>query len=550
MELDWTKVIFNLIGGLGIFLYGMRMMSDGFQQVAGNKIKRIFELLTNNKIMGVFIGLSVTAIIQSSSATTVMVVGFINAGLMELSQAIGIIMGANIGTTITSWIIAIKITKFALPVLGIGVAMHLFSKNRTVVKWGQILLGFGMLFFGLKLMESAFNPLRESEDFLRFFAQFGADNTFQIIKSAFAGFVLTLIIQSSSATIGITIALANQGLLSYPAAAALVLGENIGTTITMELASIGANIVAKRAARVHTFFNLFGVTYMIFLFPFFIKFVDMIVPGNMNSTSHIAAHIAAGHSTFNICNTIIFVPLSFLLVRLATWMIPGKSDKEEKHLEFIDYNFISAPSIALGQAKKEILKMSSLVLDMFKWNGELLTHKKIDPNLTDRLFKYENITDALQAEISRFLAELLRRSPGPEDADDARCYLRIADEFESIGDYSESLAKYRLRQEDQDIVFSDDAIEGLGKAHKELYEYLELCTRCFIEEKPRVRHEADAKSKSLQKLIKKLLNDHIMRLNQSQCDVVPGLLYSDILNAFQKIRSHAHNIAEAAAGLK
>jgi phosphate:Na+ symporter len=556
MDLDWTAIIFNLIGGLGMFMYGMRSMSSGLQELAGERIKQLFGLLTNNRLMGVLVGLGVTALIQSSSATSVLLVGFLNAGLMELSQSVGIIMGANIGTTITSWIIVIKITRYALLILGLGVAMHLFSKNSAMKVWGQLLLGFGMLFFGLTLMETAFYPFRESPDFMPFFAQFGADNPGQIIKSVFAGLLLTLVVQSSSTTIGITIALANQGLISYAGAAALVLGENIGTTITMNLAAIGTNTESRRAARIHLLFNSIGVVYMIALFPWFIQLVEVVVPGTMDYVAadgtkpHIAAHIAAGHSIFNIFNTLVFLPAAGILIRVATWLVPGKKEKAEKHLEFIDYSFISVPSLAIGEAKKEIVKMSEFVTNMFKWTESLLFSPGVDRGLSDKLFKYENITDRIQHEISHFLARLLQSSPGPQVAEDTRRYLRIAEEYESIGDFCEMLAKFAIRKEQQHIIFSNEATEGLLVAHHELLSYITLCTLSFVEERPRMLHEVVSRSKSLQKTIKHLRNAHIDRLDRQECDVTAGLLYTDILATFQNIRSHARNIGEAIAGFK
>ena len=552
-DINWLSIIFNLFGGLGMFMYGMKKMSGSLQELAGRRIKRTFELLTNNRLMGVFVGLTVTALIQSSSATTVMIVGFINAGLMELSQAVGIIMGANIGTTITSWIIAIKITRYALPIMGVGVAMYLFAKNRTLNIWGQTLLGFGLLFFGLKLMQTAFYPLRNSPDFLPFFAQFGADNLGQILRSVFAGFVLTIIVQSSSTTIGITMALASQGLITYAGAAALVLGENIGTTITMTLASIGTNTEARRAARVHMLFNMIGVIYMVAIFTWYIDLIDLVVPGGMDfiaadgTKPYIAAHIAAGHSIFNIFNTLLLLPFAGVLVKIGTWMVPAGKEKPEKHLEFIDYAFIPTPSIALGQARQEIIKMSELVTNMFKWSGELLFLPTLNRELSDRLFKYENITDRIQAEISRFLARLLQSSPGAEVAEDTRRYLRIVDEYESIGDYCEMLAKYAIRKEQQDLNFSDEAREGLMRAHQETLNYIELCTRCFMEEHRQLIHDVEARSKSLKKTIKRERTGHINRLIRNECEVMAGLLYTDILTALQNIRTHALRIPRTIA---
>jgi len=554
--MNLVSIVFNLIGGLGIFLYGMKTMSTGLQLIAGQRIKRFFGFLTNNRLMGIFVGLGVTTIIQSSSATTVMVVGFINAGLMELTQAVGIIMGANIGTTITSWIIVIKITRYALPILGVGVGLYLFSKNKRISNVGQILLGFGMLFLGLKLMETAFYPLREDPQFLPFFAQFNADNAWQIIKCVTAGFILTIVIQSSSATVGITIALANQGLITYPAAAAMVLGENVGTTITMELASIGTNFNSKRAAHFNAMFNIIGVVYIILLFPWFIKLVDQVVPGGMDFVAvngekpYIAAHIAAGHSIFNIFNTLIMFPVAFILVRLAVWLVPGERGMAEKHLEFIDYGFITTPPIAMEQAKKEVKKMAEMVTDMFEWSKRFVADEMKDRRLEERLFKYEKIIDTLQAEVSKFLAKLLQSSPGPDVAEDTRRYLRIVDEYESIADYCERLTKYSIRKRNADIRFSEDAHRNIVKIYQILEEYLTLCTPDRVEIKTTALHEVDSKSKSIQKLIKRFRNDHIQRINNKECEAMSGLLFNDILNALQNIRSHAHNIAEAAAGMK
>jgi len=544
------------MGGLGIFMYGMRAMSGGLQELAGFRIRRIFQRLTHNRLLGVGVGLGITALIQSSSATTVMVVGFINAGLLDLSQAVGVIMGANIGTTITSWIIAIKVTHYALPILGIGVAVHLFAKKHRMRMWGQVLLGFGMLFFGLKLMETAFHPLRESPDFMPFFAQFGADTLGQILKSVLAGFLLTIIVQSSSTTIGITMALANQGLLTFPGAVAIVLGENLGTTITMELASIGTNVAAKRAARVHSLFNLIGVTYVILLFPWFIRLVDFVVPGPMDVVAadgtkpFIAAHIAAGHSIFNIFNTMLLLPCAGLLVRIASVMVPGDRRQRGQSLEFIDHNLIAVPSLAIELAKKELLKMGRGVKDMFTWSEGLLFDEAFDRDRSDRLIQFEKITDNTQTEISKFLAALLQSRPAPEVAEDARRFLRVADEFESIGDGCERIAKYAIRKEQQHIVFSSEAIQGLRSVYKELHEYMELCTVCFVEHRAPILQEVDAKSFALRERIEHLRDAHVDRLKRDECRVVPGLLYTDILTVLQNVRAHAHNAAEASLGLK
>jgi phosphate:Na+ symporter len=422
--------------------------------------------------------------------------------------------------------------------------------------WGQILLGFGMLFFGLKLMETAFQPLRDRPEFMPFFAQFGADTLGQILKSVLAGFLMTIIIQSSSATVGIAIALANQGLLTYPGAAALVLGDNIGTTITMELAAIGTNVMARRAARVHSMFNIIGVAYMVLLFPWYIRLVDWIAPGPMDFVApdgtkpFIAAHIAAGHSIFNIFNTVVLLPCAGLLVKIAGVMVPGDRRQLDQHLEFIDIGLVAVPYLAIEQAKKELLRMCQRVKEMFTWSEKLLFEENFDRELSKQLFKFENIIDSVQTEISKFLTHLLQSAPGPEVTEDARRYLRVADEFESIGDCCERIAKYAVRKEQQHITFSYEATAGLRSLYSELLEYLELCTLCFIQQRTKILHEVDSKSQSLRETIEQLRSAHEARLNRNECRVIPGLLYTDILTALQNVRAHAHNAAEASLGLK
>lgn len=556
MTVDLIGIAFELIGGLGLFLYGLRTMSTGLQRIAGRRLKQLFGFLTNNRLIGLFVGLSVTSLIQSSSATTVMVVGFINAGIMQLSQAVGIIMGANIGTTITAWIIVIKITRFALPILGIGAALFLFAKKRALNRWGQVLLGFGMLFFGLRLMEAAFYPLRDSPAFLPFFAQFGVHNPWQILKSVFAGFLLTSVIQSSSATVGITIALANQGLITYSGAAALVLGENIGTTVTMELAAIGTNVTARRAARIHSLFNIIGVTYMVLLFPWFVKLVDFVVPGGMDfvgpdgTKPYIAAHIAAGHSMFNIFNAALLLPFAGVLIKLVTWMVPADKEGAKKHLQFIDYGFISVPSIAVGQAKKEIMNLSQHVMDMLRSLEKLLFQPILDHDLCDKIFTNENVTDKTRTDISHFLSVLLQNSSSKEVTETTRRYIHVVDEYEAIGDYCELITKYAIRKEKENITFSDVAAERLSYAYHYMLEYVSHCTVSFSEENEDMLIEAASRSKSLQKILKNLRKEHLDRLNKKECEVMAGLLYTDILTAFNNIRTHALNIVEATAGLR
>ncbi|MFA5700321.1 MAG: Na/Pi cotransporter family protein, partial [Desulfuromonas sp.] len=320
------QLIFGLLGGLGLFLYGMKIMSDGLQKIAGDRMRKVLAALTNNRIMATMVGIIVTAIIQSSSATTVMVIGFVNAGLMTLMQAIGVVLGANIGTTITAQLIAFKITKFALPAIGLGVGLKLFSRKKSWIYVGEAILGFGLIFYGLSVMKTAFDPIRDSGELSNVFLLIGD----HLYLAVLVGALITMIVQSSSATIGITLALASSGLITFECSVAVILGENIGTTITANIAAIGANVAARRTALCHLLFNVVGVAYMLALFPHFLNLIESLTPGiadfaisnqqqaaiyglEVGDKPYIARHIANTHTLFNVVNTLIFLPFIGIL---------------------------------------------------------------------------------------------------------------------------------------------------------------------------------------------------------------------------------------------
>lgn len=340
--MDWFLLSYTVLGGLGIFFFGMKMLSDGLQAVASQWIRNAINTLTSNRIMAVLIGLSVTVIIQSSSITTVMVVGFVNAGLMQLSQAIGVILGANIGTTITGWIISIKVGKYSLLLIGISIFPLLFSKNERWSQIGRVVFALGMIFLGLNLMSSAFKPLRTDPGFLNALQYFTADTYISLLATIGMGCLLTFVIQSSSAMLAITIALASTGAITFQTALALVLGENIGTTITALLASVGANTTAKRAGVAHAVFNILGVLFISSIFWYYEEFIEWIIANpadTLNSKGEkpfIAAHIAAGHTFFNVTNVIVFLPLMKFLEKLVIKLVPDKGIKEKPRLEFLE----------------------------------------------------------------------------------------------------------------------------------------------------------------------------------------------------------------------
>ena len=359
------QLMFGLIGGLGLFLFGMKIMSEGLQKIAGEKMRQILSSLTSHRLVAALVGISVTALIQSSSATTVMVVGFVNAGLLSLMQAIGVILGVNIGSTITAQIIAFNVTQYALPAIGFGAALKLFSKKRRVNYLGEVILGFGLVFLGLTIMRQGFDPLRANEGFQQLFILIGDYKSLGIL----IGTILTIITQSSTAMLGLTLALATSGLISFEASVALILGENIGTTITANISAIGTNIAARRAAFAHFLFNFIGVILMLIFFQLYLKLITSITPGEadfvvqtqaqadqyataIGEKPHIARYIANAHTLFNVINTLIFLPFIGVLAKLSTYFIRGEGRQEIVQVRFIDDRVLNTPPISIGQARR------------------------------------------------------------------------------------------------------------------------------------------------------------------------------------------------------
>ncbi len=555
------SMLFGLIGGLGLFLFGMKIMSEGLQKVAGDRMRQILAALTNNRIIGTLVGLAVTAIIQSSSATTVMVVGFVNAGLMSLVQSIGVVLGANIGTTVTAQLIAFKITKYALPAIGIGAGLKLFSRNKKWVYIGEILLGFGILFYGLTNMEDAFKPIRGSAEFRNFFLAIGDNHLLGVLIGA----VLTIIVQSSSATIGLTIALASTGLLTFDASVALILGENIGTTITANLAAIGTNLAARRTALAHFLFNIIGVAYMLLLFPLFLHIVTAITPGNpdfvvqtqqqaasmaatIGDKPFIARHIANAHTLFNIINTIIFLPLVGLLAKLATMLVRGKEEEIEFHLQFIDTRVLNTPPIALGQARAETKRMAQICLDML--DETVLFMQDMDEKRIPGLEKKEDMVDLLQKEITDFLVALSQMSITQETSRDIASMMHMVNDLERVGDHCENLWLLTQRKKTQKVIFSDVAGGEIQELAGKTRDFLDFVIAAMERRDRTIGQKADYMEEGIDQLENLLRNNHISRLNTGECGVQQGLIYIDMLHNFEKIGDHTFNVTKAIIGAK
>ncbi|HDS15605.1 MAG TPA: Na/Pi cotransporter family protein [Proteobacteria bacterium] len=554
-------MMFAFLGGLGLFLYGMKIMSEGLQKAAGNRLRQILEKLTTHRIAAFLVGTGVTAIVQSSSATTVMVVGFVNAGLMNLRQAIGVILGANIGTTVTAQMIAFKVHHYALPAIGIGVALKFFTRTKRWQYFGEIILGFGMLFYGLDVMGGGLACFKTQPFFQQAFVTFSRNH----IMAVLAGALLTMILQSSSATVGITMTLAASGALTFEGGVGLILGENIGTTITALLAGIGTNISAKRAARAHMMVNVLGVVYILLLFPFFTRLVDYFTPGNpdlvvgvaqaaecavtIGDKPYIARHLANAHTFFNIFNCLLFLPLVGILAKVCVWMVPAGDEETFYHLRYLDNRVLDTPPLALAQAHKETVRMAGLCLRMFNLTMECYTN--YTQKLVEKVYRKENTIDMLQKEITDFLVNVTQLSTTPEISREVNMTMYIVNNLERLGDHCENLIRLVERKQDQKIDFSEEANAEIAEIELKAREFIELALTGLEKGKvERLMVKARALENSINSLENRYRDQHIERLSENRCSVVPGLIFIDFLTNFEKIGDHCYNICEAIAGEK
>jgi len=552
-------MICELIGGLGIFLLGMKYMSEGMQAVAGNSLRRMIVAVTTHRLAATVVGTIVTCIVQSSSITTVMVVGFVNSGVMELSQAIGVIMGANIGTTITGWILVIKVGKYGLPLLGSSAFVYLFAKSERWRFWAMALMGIGMIFFGLELMKEACAIIKEMPDFEKWFQTFQADSYVGVLQCDMVGCVITTLVQSSSATLGITISLAVSGVIQFPTAAALVLGENIGTTITALLASLGATSNARRAAYFHVIFNLIGVFWITALFPWYIELVQRIIPGDVTSVvlvegvetfPYTTPAIAATHTIFNITNTLFFLPFLSVFVKFLNWLVKPKEFKEKPRLTDLDIRMLETPLLAIEQSQKEIERMADGCAKMLAWLAELVQQDKPDKALADRLKQREQVLDSIQDEVVVFVTNLLSANVTHSVANEARGQLRMADEYESVSDYIVDLDKFDRKLRRDGHRFTAQQREDLGSLNAHVAEYLQAINEALVQKNENVLTKTAPMAKRIRDEIKNLRRKHMEELSEARIPPMVTVAFMAALNAYVRVRDHSQNIAEAISGDK
>jgi len=559
----YLNMAFNVIGGLGIFMLGMKYMSDGLQTIAGSRLRRMIGAVTTNRFMATGVGCTVTMLIQSSSITTVMVVGFVNAGFMNLSQAIGVIMGANIGTTITGWILVLKVGKYGLVILGVAALVYRFAKSDRWKYIAMAVMGVGMVFFGLLLMKDGFAPIRTMPEFEQWFHMFNADTYFGVLKCAAIGCVLTMLVQSSSATLGITIGLAWTGVIPFHTAAALVLGENIGTTITALLASIGATTNAKRAAYAHVVFNLIGVAVVTALFSQYVWLVEkvlcslgsdpnMIVTAADGTVSypHIAAGIAAVHTGFNVTNTLLFLPLTGVMARLLTRFVPEKAYKEAPHLTGLDSRLLETPPIGIEQSRVEIIRMGQMVRKMLRRLKMTISGEEYDERLNKKIFHTEEVLDIMQREVVEFMTSLMTDAISHDLAEEGREQLRIADEYESISDYVTNILKLHLRMEKEGQRFTGHYQAELLSLHDEVSEYVRMVTTAYEERNNDIVSKAHTQGAEITHKVRDLRALCLQGVSDTHANSLLIVMFTDAINAYRRVKDHAMNVAECMAGEK
>ena len=529
------EIVIGIMGGLGLFLYGMNLMGEALEKAAGSKLKKIIELLTSNIFMGVIVGTIVTAIIQSSSATTVMVVGFVNAGIMTLPQAVGVIMGANIGTTVTAQLVSIDINGLAPIALGIGIILYLFTNKPKTKHIAEVLIGFGILFTGMDFMKEAVKPLAEYSGFTNALLTFGK----YPILGLLLGFGITAIIQSSSASMGMLVVLASQGLIPLNSALPILYGQNIGTCVTSLLSSIGASISARRAALIHLMFNVLGtIIFLIFLNGIVVKAVVYMDPDN------VARQIANVHTIFNITSTLMLLPFNKIIIKLATKLDTDNNteDDDKKVDKFIDDRMIETPSIALVSVEKETRRMGEKSRESLD-SAMTGIFEKSEKDLSNTL-KKEKVINELQKTILNYLLKLSKAPLNEESREVIDSLFNTVNDIERIGDHAENLAELGKSSIVNDVVFSDNARSELSDMYNKV-----LSTYTYSLESMRTS-DVDLACKVIKMeeqvdiMEKTCRLNHMRRLNNNMCSIDNGIIYLEILTNLERVSDHAVNIAQ------
>lgn len=532
--------VLEALGGLGLFILGMKTMTDGLQKLAGDKFRRALERVAGNRLAAALLGSSLSSLLQSSSAACIITIGFVNAGLISLYQALGILLGTGIGTTLAVQFIAFKITSFALPAIFAGVLLRFFVRRRRWVNAGELLLGAGLLFLGLRVMEANLQPLQQNAIIL-------GHDTFLISKhftSVLFGALLTLLVQSGSTAIGIVMALAGSGLISFETGAAMVIGELVGTSVITAFASIGGTIEAKRAVFFYFVINIFAVTVVMLFFPSFIELVRTISPAVLNSSTAVSRVLANTHTVFSILSACIFLPLIGFFARSASHIIPGseRTVSVEARTIFIDNRVINTPPIALLQARNELRRMADITRSMYCETAAQFV--RYDAKKSAAIEQKENAVDIIQRDLSDFLVNLSRNPLPAEETMDIPVMLQLISELEHVADQSEAILDYLRKKKEEKLVFSTIAMTEIRHLSRKVEELVVLAAESV--ESP--ASDALAKGRGVRdevvQMREAMLNGHIKRLSNGRCTVRAGIIFADMIAAFAKISDSCLTIIE------
>lgn len=555
----------TLFGALGFFIYGMKVMSEGIQKAAGGKLQQILGSMTRNRFLGIGTGFLITCLVQSSSATTVMVVSFVNAGLLNLVEAIAVIMGANIGTTLTAWLITIfgfkvSVASFALPMIAIGFPL-MFSSKTKLKSIAEVMIGFALLFLGLDALKNSVPDLANNADVLGFLADFSNYGILSTLIFVLVGTIITVIVQSSSAAMALTLTLLFTEVISFEVAAAMVLGENIGTTITANMAAIVANVHAKRAARAHLIFNIVGVIWMVLLFPVFINLVKNIwepfqgflqgyVSGLDKSKEEL--QLSLFHTIFNVINTLLMVGFVPLIARVVTKLVPSRGEEDEEYsLAYIGSGMMLSTEVSLLETRKELIEFSSRVKKMSGFIPQLLveTDKKRYKKLVNKVKKYEEITDQIEKDIANYLTKVSEGTMNERSSIQLRSMLSIASDLEIIGDINYQMSKALQRKREEKIWFTPEQRDSLNEMFKLVDEALEIMLR---NQKAQFNHsmleEAYIAEKNINKKRNEIRKEHLKSVEKGDYTFQSGIIFKDLFSSAEKVGDHIINISEALAG--
>lgn len=549
----------TLLGSLALFLYGMTMMSEALQKVAGPKLRSILAAMTSNSLKRIFTGTFITAIIQSSSATTVMIVSFVNAGLLSLTQAVGVIMGANIGTTVTAWIIALlgfkaDIAILSLPLIGIGF-VFLVMKSKKKKNIGEMIVGFALLFLGLSFLKDSVPDLNANPEILSFIQRWTDWGFFSVLIFVAIGTLLTIVLQSSSATMALTLVMCNFGWISFEMATAMVLGENIGTTITANIAASVANVSARRAARAHTVFNLFGVFWVLLLFHPFLSLVSKIVVGlggadPFTSTASQLYAVATVHTLFNITNTLILVWFTPQIVRLVCWMVKSPKEEEVFRLKYIQSGLMSTAELSLAQAKQEIIHFAELIKRQYDYARQAINEADNEPRF-DELFKklehYEQIADRVEFEIAKYLGNIADGELSEESTRRIQAMHKIISELESIGDSGFNVARVLQRKNIHNRKFESIHVKKLNH----MMDLVDAAINCMITNLTlgytkisNISNAQDAEH-DINEYRDNLKEEHLLNIESNESSFLLGVYYMDLVSEFERSGDYIINVSEA-----